>query len=505
MTFTIEASKQLKIINSTLGNVNIYDIENASITNCRFNPTRPFNESFLKLSNSTCEIHNVTVEYLQYCNGTHITHNSHVLITGMTIRRNKAENALVILEDSSMLIIKDSQIDENLISTGGGVIFNSNATLEIENCTLRHNYVATNYGGSLYGEKKAILLVKSSTLENNNASFSGGAIYVENQVYLEISNSKFNHNEALFRGGAISAELNCTVVIVNTSFSFNTVSAKYGGALSVINYSTLNASRVKFVRNESPEGGAIYIETVFSAICTYCTLVKNTAHNHGGAISAINSVQLFMGNSQLSRNHALAGNGGGIYLKGIQGSLRLRDTYIKKNQASAEGGGIYLFGCNVVIDNSTVYGNSANSKGGAIYTSNSNLKITNVSIAKNSAANVGGEGGDIMAQTQCNLHMSDSQLYGNKGAYGALFASDDTNTTLNNVDFYKNFAANVGGAIGIESNSVLVATECRFSNNVAALTSIISAYDNSHLTLKKSTISDNICGRLHATRWVHLP
>ena len=273
-----------------MGSVDIYNVENASVLNCRFNPARPFDESFLKLSNSTCQIHNVTIEYLQYCNGAHITHNSHVLMTGITMRRNKAKNALIILDDSSLLTIKNSQIDENLISTGGGVIFSSNATLDIENCTLRHNYVATNYGGSLYGEKQAILQVKNSTLANNNASFSGGAIYVENQVRLEISNSKFKHNEALYRGGTISAEHNCTVEIVKTSFYLNIVSEKYGGALSVINYSKLNASRVKFVGNKSPDGGAIYIETVFNAICAYCTLVNNTASNHGGAISAVNYV-----------------------------------------------------------------------------------------------------------------------------------------------------------------------------------------------------------------------
>ena len=161
---------------------------------------------------------------------------------------------------------------------------------------------------------------------------------------------------------------------------------------------------------------------------------------------------------------------------------------------NAEGGGIYLFGCDVVIDNSTFYGNSASSKGGGIFTSNSHLKIINASIVKNSAGHVGG--GGIVAQTKCSLHVSDSQLQTNHGGYGALFASDDTNKTLNNVDFYKNFAVLSGGAIGIESNSVMVATECRFSNNVALKTSIVSVYDNSRLTLKKSTINNNICGRL---------
>lgn len=128
--------------------------------------------------------------------------------------------------------------------------------LELEDSVLRNNNSATSGGAlKLIGALSTSAVIKDCFFDDNSALDSGGAI--SNEGVINIENSTFSNNQAGLSGGAIS-------------------SGPYHSGLRLFN----------------------------------CTLSQNSSNGDGGAIHA-GAASLV--HSTISGNHAIAGQGGGIF------------------------------------------------------------------------------------------------------------------------------------------------------------------------------------------------
>ena len=112
----------------------------------------------------------------------------------------------------------------------------------------------------------------------------------------------------------------------------------------------------------------------------------------------------------------------------------------KATGTSPNGGGIYLSGSNVVIDNVMISDNSASGAGGGMYLYNSDPVLTEVIISSNSATY---EGGGIMCF--------------------------NSNPILEKVAIYENSTEWSGGGICSYMNSVIILENVTIADNIAKL------------------------------------
>jgi hypothetical protein len=179
----------------------------------------------------------------------------------------------------------------------GGGIFNFEATLTVNNCTVSGN--SAFQGGGIFNDGffgSATLTINDSTLGGNSSTSYGGAIYNGGQggsATLTVNNCTVSGNSGIVFGGGI----------------FN--DGRSGRGTVTINNSTLSGNSVR----TGDFGGGIF----------------NDGTSSGNAILTIN-------NSTLSGN--LASYGGGIYNYGLQGSATLTVTNSTFNDNSSVSGGI---------------------------------------------------------------------------------------------------------------------------------------------------------------------
>ncbi len=117
--------------------------------------------------------------------------------------------------------------------------------------------------------------------------------------------------------------------------------------------------------NHSTDGGG-GVTVHFSGVTMENTIIRNnTAANHGGGVSTWWNPESHMDagafrNVQVLENHALGG-GGGLYIRG--GGMQIENVIVAGNTAAA-GGGMSLRDADILIDNSVIVGNEATTGGG---------------------------------------------------------------------------------------------------------------------------------------------
>ncbi len=135
----------------------------------------------------------------------------------------------------------------------------------------------------------------------------------------------------------------------------------------------------------------------------------------------------------------------------------------KATGTSPNGGGIYLSGSNVVIDNVMISDNSASGAGGGMYLYNSDPVLTEVIISSNSATY---EGGGIMCF--------------------------NSNPILEKVAIYENSTEWSGGGICSYMNSVIILENVTIADNIAFQNgSGIASFYGSDVTLLNSIVWNN--------------
>ena len=116
-------------------------------------------------------------------------------------------------------------------------------------------------------------------------------------------------------------------------------SAGFGGALHAVS-ARVYIGETTIESNSATSGGAIYLDGS-SLLADQVDFVSNEATNgQGGAIYAHNSSDVSLEECSVEGNQASA-EGGGVYLD--SSPLEMRDTAVHRNQSGAMGAGVYTF------------------------------------------------------------------------------------------------------------------------------------------------------------------
>ena len=183
------------------------------------------------------------------------------------------------------LIVRDSMIQDNLSSGGGGLyIADTNALLD--NVSIIHNAAfgtpaRNSYGGGLSIKSSSLTFtvsIQGSTFADNYSEASGGAIFSSNTML--VTRTEFRNNRAAQRGGAIFAQLEAPQ-ISRTIFYGNW--AGYEGGAIFQNLVDLNLESSAIFNNEAVrDGGGLYINGL-QATADNVTFSGNVSGRFGGA------------------------------------------------------------------------------------------------------------------------------------------------------------------------------------------------------------------------------
>ncbi len=157
-----------------------------------------------------------------------------------------------------------------------------------------------------------------------------------------------------------------------------------GGAIQLLDASTLSLSGVWIDHSEAIRGGAIYAEQ--SQLTINASQVDTNRAGWGGALFLRDSVTT-ISQSTLANNVA-TNQGGGLYHQASGQGLRLSNVTISQNVANVSGGGLYAAG-NVAIQQATIAYNQASSAGG-IHVASGSVTIQNSIIANSTSGDIVG-------------------------------------------------------------------------------------------------------------------
>jgi hypothetical protein len=254
--------------------------------------------------------------------------------SGITVDGNSASRVFQV--DSGVQATLDHfTITHGMADAGGGI---SNAgTLTVSNSTLSSNSTTINdsRGGGIFNN--GMLTVNNSTLSSNDAS-SGGGVAGGGGIYnnggtVTVSNSTLTANGGSDGGGIFN--YSGTVTVSGSTFSSNDAYAGggiYNAGTMTVRESTLESNAIPY---PGFSGGGIYNSGTLTV--TNSTLSSNSATNPDTRVST---------------------SGGGLY--NLSGPVTVTNSTLSSNFAML-GGGIFLFGGTLRLQNSIVAGNSDSS------------------------------------------------------------------------------------------------------------------------------------------------
>jgi predicted outer membrane repeat protein len=199
----------------------------------------------------------------------------------------------------------------------------------------------------------------------------------------QIKDCVFNNNTigSMSNGGAAIDTWRSSPTISNCNF--NGCYAQYGGAIRLISsFTTIpKITNCNFNNNSAAQGGAIYAENCTIDKCIF----ENNEASLGGAIYVANRVSII---SSTFINNSAAIDGGAIY--NYASEVIIEKSILTGNHSSRDGGAVYNYSVgHSDIINSVIYGNQGR-WGGAIYTFINYSSIHSSTITNNSSQLGGG-------------------------------------------------------------------------------------------------------------------
>jgi hypothetical protein len=235
--------------------------------------------------------------------------------------------------------------------TSGGGIFNDQATLTLNSCTVERNFSGGSGGGISNEGASAMLTIVNSNVTTNSASGTGGGLGggIDNSGTVLIRNSSVSGNTvnvfpALHTGTAGGISNGGMMTISNSTISGNSAGIRAGG---IINGGTMTITGSTVLGNSLVRPG--YGGGIFNGgplTITNSTISGNSAifqaSSFGGGI--YNGGPLTITNSTFSDNRSDSGHGGGIY-HGFS-TLEIGNTILK---AGSSGANLNVTGTGTVI------------------------------------------------------------------------------------------------------------------------------------------------------------
>ncbi|MDR1963836.1 MAG: autotransporter-associated beta strand repeat-containing protein [Planctomycetaceae bacterium] len=269
---------------------------------------------------------------------------------------------------TSQLDVDGAVFEYNIAGENGGAVYLRYADAEIANAAFTGN-IATRFGGGIYYENEngKELKIKNVQFSENQAT-SGGAVYLVNPTTLNISDTNFSNNQVSGNGdgGAIYFNSgNSTLDITGTTFQNNTATGS-GGAVRLQNNSAIKADKVNFSDNKAASGGAVKIGNIADIQIAGSTFYHNVATNgNGGAIEIDDKRTTNLNPDEMNR-------------------LNITSTNFSHNiSETGSGGAVYVSNAVLNTDSVTFSNNSAAQNGGALYAENSDLNLKNTAFTGN--------------------------------------------------------------------------------------------------------------------------
>ena len=383
--------------------------------------------------------------------GTGLTLTSIILDGNKDKNYTSGNGGIVNVQNNSALIVTDGAILQNSNSTGnGGAIYVDAGTLSVNNGSSLINCQATN-GGGIYATGN--VNVVGGSITGNSAVTNGGALFVTgDNTQAEMSGGTISNNGAT-NGGAI---------YVTETGRLTMTGGTIGGTTAEDGKTTTNG-------NQAVNGAGVYL--LGTANLTGGTISYNEATTAGGGIYAqgtitANGATIENNTAGSSENGGSAGNGGGLYLRGLQATLTFESGNIQSNSAVAFGGngglggGVYVDNnASITLSGGTIGGASADDgnqavDGAGVYLLGS-ANLTSGTISNNKATTAGG---GIYAQGEVNLEgatinnnsAGSSENGGSAGNGGGLYLSGlQATLTMTGGNIRANSATAVGGNGGL--------------------------------------------------------
>ena len=188
----------------------------------------------------------------------------------------------------------DATIDGSTFSDGsaalrGGTVFvadGATGTTHVVRTDMSSS--SADYGGAIAvaNGSEASLVVEDSTFSDTWSSFEGGAIHLDSDsAGATVSHSSFSGNQARV-GGAIAARSDLELW---SSRIEDTLGWVAGGAVAATDDASVDIVNSGFLRSESNDGGALYLENVGSATIEGSWFCDTNAWYGGGAVYLDNS------------------------------------------------------------------------------------------------------------------------------------------------------------------------------------------------------------------------
>lgn len=180
----------------------------------------------------------------------HVTANTQVTISGITVRNGSAAVAGGIL-NTGTVFLNDAVVSDNTAADDGGAVIN-HGTFFVERSVFTGNTSGDN-GGAFWGD--GALELTDSTIAGNTAHDEGGAI-VSFGGYVILDKSTVSDNHALtIRGGGLVNFGKSSMELTNTTVSGNDAATLGGG---ILNNGVLTLELVTIAGNTAGSGGGLH-------------------------------------------------------------------------------------------------------------------------------------------------------------------------------------------------------------------------------------------------------
>lgn len=459
---------------------------NRTIINCNNH------QAFRVKSNITFTLENLTIQNANYSQGgvLVLSESSELVIKGCNFKKNRANNGGVLFASANNIKVN---ITDSIFDSNTAVRFG--AALQMGGFDSEYNIVNSTF-------------IKNKLTDMNYSHSTGGAaIYASSYSTVNVDGCVFKNNEAIW-GCAILNGNHATLMLKNSNFTSNVAvknaegfNKTRGGALSVgSGYAEITNCR--FINNKADIGGAISINSGETILISSCLFQKNIAYYEAGAINNYGSLTLI--NTSFIKNSAEM-MGGALLDKGLNNVLLDKCTFKNNrvlttklaNGTTPSGGAIYIVSAvpHFTIKNSLFDHNSAY-YGGAIF---SHRKVQWITLSNNKFNNnTACYGGAIYVLGESMMDVDKTIFTYNRAIKkgGAIEVAAAAQMNFANSKFSKNEVNQSkdgnGGVVSIDSYSRLGFDNCHFDNNVARLNGgVIYASTSVNVRVTASNMTKN--------------
>jgi predicted outer membrane repeat protein len=332
-------------------------------------------------------------------------------------------------------------------------------------------------GGGIQTVDANELLIKDSSIKNNEAREGyGGGIASTGTLLLHLETDENMHccvgKNGISRGCSTEQAGCVPTLIQNNSALESSGGGIYVGGTRLVlqgvrlekdpetglakSSTKLLRQHVGIVKNSAQVGAGLFLTGSSTAKMTTSWIKKNKAKYDGGGIAA-EKCTFSIVDSMLQNNIATS-RGGGVYL-GRLTTVEMNSTDVHRNWVEGNGGGIFVgLRSELMIRQSSISYNKGQGDGAGLYVVDTMVRIDDTQFIKNGletgqGAGMCGSGASSIICRHCNFE-GNAIMEGGRG--GALSLTGTSGALLLSSKFTQN-RADIGGAIFLKDSAMMTA------------------------------------------------